>query len=94
MYLKYYRDYNYFFSLGNIFDINESNAYRWIKWCEEIILIAFISKINEITNMTKINSVHEHLVGVAECSIQSSKNQEVQRDYYSGKKNVQLKSKL
>lgn len=86
MYLKYYRDYNTFFSLGNIFGINEANAYRWIKWCEEIISIAFISMINEITNKTKINSMHEHLVDVTECSVQRSKSQEVQREYYSGKK--------
>ena len=31
MYLKYYRDYNTFFSLGNAFGINETNVYRWIK---------------------------------------------------------------
>ena len=86
MYLKYYRDYNTFFSLGNIFGIDEANAYRWIRWCEKIISTAFISMITEITNMTKINIMHEHLVDVTECSIQRAKNQEIQRTYYSGKK--------
>ena len=42
--------------------------------------------INEITNMTKINVAHEHLVDVTECSIQRPKNYEIQRDYYSGEK--------
>lgn len=86
MYLKYYRDYNTFFSLGSMFGIDEANAYRWIKWCEEIISTAFFSMINEITNMTKINVADEHLIDVTECSIQRSKSQEIQREYYSGKK--------
>ena len=33
----YYRDYDTYFKLGVYFDIDESNAYRWIKWCEEIL---------------------------------------------------------
>ena len=86
MYLKYYRDYNTFFSLGDYFGIDEANAYRWIKWCEEIISVTLLEMINEITNMTKINVAHEHLVDVTECSIQRPKNYEIQRDYYSGKK--------
>lgn len=86
MYLKYYRDYNTFFSLGNAFGINETNVYRWIKWCEEIISTAFLAMINELTNMIKIDITHEHLVDVTECSIQRPKNQEIQREYYSGKK--------
>lgn len=86
MYLKYYRDYNTFFSLGNMFGIDEANAYRWIKWCEEIVSTDLLFMINEITNRSKINITHEHLVDVTECSIQRPKNQETQREYYSGKK--------
>lgn len=86
LYLTYYRDYNTFFSLGTIFGINEANAYRWIKWCESIVSVVFKDIINEITNMAKIDNSHELLVDVTECSIQRSKNYEVQREYYSGKK--------
>jgi len=86
LYLTYYRDYSTFFSLGSSFGIDESNAYRWIKWCEEIISTSFLSMINEITDITKINVAHEHLVDVTECSIQRPSNQEIQREYYSGKK--------
>ena len=86
MYLKYYRDYNTFFSLGNMFGIDEANAYRWIKWCEEIVSTDLLFMINEITNRSKINITQENLVDVTECSIQRPKNQETQREYYSGKK--------
>lgn len=86
MYLKYYRDYKTFFSLGDDFEIDEANAYRWIKWCEEVISTALLGMINEVTNMTGINLKHEHLVDVTECSIQRPKNYEIQREYYSGKK--------
>ncbi|MDE6082522.1 MAG: hypothetical protein K2F52_01430, partial [Malacoplasma sp.] len=33
-----------------------------------------------------INTDHEHLVDVTECSIKRQKNCEIQREYYSGKK--------
>ena len=41
MTLTYYRDYPTFFSLGNTFRIDESNAYRWVTWTEAILSIAF-----------------------------------------------------
>ena len=84
--LLYYRDYNTFFSLGNYFGIDESNAFRWIKWCEEIIKSVFLNMINDMSNLKNINSKHEHLVDVTECTIQRSKNYDIQREYYSGKK--------
>ena len=42
--------------------------------------------INELITMSKIDVTHEHLVDVTECGIQRPKNQEIQREYYSGKK--------
>ena len=41
MTLTYYRYYPTFFSLGNIFEIDESNVYRWVIWTESILYIAF-----------------------------------------------------
>lgn len=86
MYLKYYRDYPTFDSLGFQFDIDESNAYRWIKWCEGVLSDTFKGMIKELTDMSKINILNEHLVDVTECSIQRPKANEIQREYYSGKK--------
>ena len=86
LYLCYYRDYNTFFSLGNYFNLDESNVFRWINWCEEIVTVTFKSIINNIINMSEIDITHEHIVDVTECSIQRPKNYEVQREYYSGKK--------
>ena len=42
--------------------------------------------INNMLNLTDINIKHEHLVDVTECTIQRSKNYDIQREYYSGKK--------
>ena len=86
MYLKFYRDYNTFFSLANMFGIDEANVYRWVKWSEQIISSGFTGMINELITMSKIDVTHEHLVDVTECGIQRPKNQEIQREYYSGKK--------
>ena len=86
MYLKYYRDYPTFDSLGFQFGIDESNAYRWVKWCEDVLSDIFKSMIKELTDMSKINISNEHIVDVTECSIQRPKVDEIQREYYSGKK--------
>ena len=86
MYLKFYRDYNTFFSLANMFGIDEANVYRWIKWSEKVLATGFSGMINELITMSKIDVSHEHLVDVTECGIQRPKNQEIQREYYSGKK--------
>ena len=86
MYLKFYRDYNTFFSLANMFGIDEANVYRWIKWSEKVLATGFAGMINELITMSKIDVTHEHLVDVTECGIQRPKNQEIQREYYSGKK--------
>ncbi len=42
--------------------------------------------IKELTDMSKINISNEHIVDVTECSIQRPKVDEIQREYYSGKK--------
>ena len=86
MYLKFYRDYNTFFSFANIFGIDEANVHRWINWTEQVIAAGFAGMINELITMSKIDVTHEHLVDVTECGIQRPKNQEIQREYYSGKK--------
>ncbi len=86
MYLTYYRDYPTFHSLGFQFGIDESNAYRWVKWCEDNLSVVFNDMIKEVTDMSNIDVSHEHLVDVTECSIQRPKIDEIQREYYSGKK--------
>jgi hypothetical protein len=80
--LTYYRDYTTFYKTGLYFQLDESNAYRWIKWCEEKLQVAFAGTIN----ITEIDIETEHAVDVMECPIQRPKNNEIQRLYYSGKK--------
>lgn len=79
---NYYRDYNTFLKLGLYFEIDESNAYRWIKWCESILQ----SYMSEDFDISKINIQNELIVDVMECLIQRPKIYEIQREYYSGKK--------
>lgn len=92
MTLTYYRDYPTFFSLGYQYDLDESNAYRWVKWVELIIFqnIRKEEKIEE-DKLIDISSLGMsdnklYLVDVTECSIQRPKNIEIQKEYYSGKK--------
>lgn len=82
MTLIYYRDYPTFFSLGNMFEIDESNAFRWVKWTERILFDIF----NGVIDIKFLDEGSEQLVDVTECTIQRPKNNEIQREYYSGKK--------
>ena len=82
MTLIYYRDYPTFLSLGNQFGIDESNAFRWVKWCQSILEITFL----EMIKIDDLDENQEQLVDVTECTIQRPKNYEIQKEYYSGKK--------
>ncbi len=82
MMLTYYRDYPTFFSLGNMFGLDESNAFRWVIWTEQVLSIAFEGMIN----IQLLDECSEQLVDVTECTIQRPKDSEKQREYYSGKK--------
>ena len=78
----YYRDYDTYFKLGVYFDIDESNAYRWIKWCEEILQNYSIEPFDS----NKLSEKKEYIVDVMECPIERPKDKEMQKEYYSGKK--------
>ena len=93
MLLTYYRDYPTFFSLGVQFGLDESNAWRWVRWLEKVLFICVHGDTENIEFEKLINiSVFDakkgnvQLVDVTECSIQRSKSIEVQKEYYSGKK--------
>lgn len=80
--LYYYRDYTTFFKLGLEFGIDESNSYRWVKWCEETL----IEYSMETFDGVDLNLDNEYIVDVMECPVGRPKNQELQREFYSGKK--------
>lgn len=82
MTLIYYRDYPTFLSLGNQFGIDESNAFRWFKWCQAKLENIFL----EMIRIEELDENQEQLVDVTECTIQRPKNNEIQKEYYSGKK--------
>ena len=85
----FYRHYPTFFKLGIEFGIDKANAYRWVKWAEDILFdkISGVSvTLGNQINLSDLNNQKEHLVDVTECTIQRPKNYEIQREYYSGKK--------
>ena len=92
MTLTYYRDYPTFFSLGFQYGIDEANAYRWVKWVEEIIFqnIRKEERIEEDKlidiSVLGISNNKLYLVDVTECQVERPKNKEIQKEYYSGKK--------
>ncbi len=92
MALKYYREYPTFSSLGLIFVIDKSNAFRWIIKIENMLTNIFENIINievkcdDFNKKGKEITVSEKLVDITECTIQRPKNSELQVYYYSGKK--------
>ena len=79
---SYYRDYTTFFKLGFYYNLDESNAYRWVTWAEEVLK----SYLIEPLELSKLNPNKEYIVDVTECLINRPGNYEIQREYYSGKK--------
>ena len=78
----YLRDYNTFLKLGMYFGIDESNAYRWIVWSESVLK----KYMTEDFDISKLDKNKEYIVDVMECAVERPKVQEIQREYYSGKK--------
>lgn len=78
----YLRDYTTFLKLGMYFGIDESNAYRWIVWSQSVLE----RYMTEEFDITKLDKAKEYIVDVMECAIERPKVQEIQREYYSGKK--------
>ena len=93
MLLTYYRDYPTYLSLGAIFGLDESNAWKWVKWVEQI-LFKYVHgneekiELGQLINISVFDAKKGslHIVDVTECAIQRSKNVEIQKEYYSGKK--------
>lgn len=95
MFFTYYRDYPTYLSLSAQFGLDESNAWRWIKWVESVLIkalrgedcdddIEFGTLINISCFDAKQGKVR--IIDVTECTIQRAKKIEIQREYYSGKK--------
>ena len=82
MTLYFYRNYVTFFNLGIIYNLDESNAYRWVKWTEAVLLTEFEGAID----IKFLDENSDQLIDVTECTIQRPKNKQIQEEYYSGKK--------
>lgn len=82
MTMAYYRDYTTLEKLGFYYQLDASNILRWINWVE----LTIGSYIIEPLDIHKIHISEELLVDVTECTIQRPKDNEIQKEYYSGKK--------
>lgn len=78
----YLRDYTTFLKLGMYFGLDESNAYRWTIWAENVLSTYMM----EDFDITKLDKNKEYIVDVTECNVERPKVQEIQKEYYSGKK--------
>lgn len=95
MFFTYYRDYPTYLSLSTQFNLDESNAWRWIKWVETVLINTFrgnndndVIEFGTLINISSFNAKQGkiHIVDVTECTVQRAKKIEIQREYYSGKK--------
>ena len=93
MFFIYYRDYPTFLSLANQFNLDESNAWRWVRKIGKLLYdclsiehsnIEFSQLINISCFDAKEKTIR--IVDVTECNIQRSKIVDIQKEYYSGKK--------
>lgn len=90
MTLYFYRNYVTFFNLGIIYKLDESNAYRWVRWTEAVLLMEFEGAID----ITFLDEDSDQLIDVTECSIQRPKDSQMQEEFYSGKKKKNTQSKF
>ena len=79
---SYLRDYTTFLKLGIYYEIDESNVYRWVTWAESVLS----DYMTENFDISKLDKNKEYIVDVTECPVERPKIQEIQREYYSGKK--------
>lgn len=78
----YLRDYTTYLKLGLYFHLDESNSYRDSKWAESVLS----EYMTEDFDISKLDKDKEYLIDVTECAVERPKVQEIQREYYSGKK--------
>lgn len=81
--LSYLREYRTFAHLAATYEIDPSNMYRAIKWCEDELIKMEETSIPGLEALCS-NKYRVLTVDVTECTIERPK--ENQRDYYSGKK--------
>ena len=82
--LSYLREYRTFAHLAATYEIDPSNMYRGIKWCEDELIKMEETSIPGLKAL-KSDQYRVLTVDVTECTIERPKV--AQKEYYSGKKN-------
>jgi len=81
--LEYWREYRTYAAIGADFDLDESNVFRWVRWCENVLMAS-----GEITLPGKkalLSGDYEVIqIDATETPIERPKKG--QRNFYSGKK--------
>lgn len=81
--LEYWREYRTYAAIGADFDLDESNIFRWVKWCEESLMGS-----NQITLPGKkaLFSGRYEVIQIDATESPIERPKRGQRKYYSGKK--------
>lgn len=81
--LEYWREYRTYAAIGADFGLDESNIYRWVKWCEDVLMAS-----GEITLPGKkaLLSGQYEIIQIDATESPVERPKKGQRKYYSGKK--------
>jgi hypothetical protein len=81
--LEYWREYRTYAAIGADFGLDESNVYRWVKWCEDMLMAS-----GEITLPGKkaLLSGDYEVVQIDATETVIERPKKGQRKFYSGKK--------
>ena len=85
MTLNYWREYRTYAHIGVTYGYSESQTYRIIKWCEDILIKSGCFNVDGKKELLSINEENVLLIDVTESPIQRPKKG--QKQHYSGKKN-------
>jgi len=81
--LEYWREYRTYAAIGADFGLDESNIYRWVKWCEDVLMGS--GKITLPGKKALLSGQYEVIqIDATESPVE--RPQRGQRKYYSGKK--------
>ena len=81
--LEYWREYRTYAAIGADFGLDESNIYRWIKWCEDVLMGS--GQITLPGKKALLSGQYEVIqIDATESPVERPKRG--QRKYYSGKK--------
>ena len=81
--LEYWREYRTYAAIGADFDLDESNIYRWIRWCEKVLMQS--GKITLPGKKALLSGKYE-IIQIDATESPTERPKKGQKKFYSGKK--------